>query len=291
MQRGGERRGAGRSQACESGASKVRSERSGYKMHKQVGLFYIIRQLVVILLGTQLLFISAFTALSVPVATPSNLSYYLHNLELKIVHHLPLSLKQYTEQWINPELPAVKVHYMYYVPEIPAAILIGCVLGIPGAIASICLFLLEGLIGPIFRIYPFAEGGGWAYFRQPGFGYLLGLLPASALSAWLTTQGRTSFRQLSAVLGGVLLVHLCGLVWMLTSCFVSVLPFGRQASLVLDWHPWLLEEVYNLSLCPLFWDFLFSLVVVGLSFPLRWLINTLTTEDVSVQDEALLANN
>ncbi len=257
---------------------------------KQIAPFYLIRQLVVILLGTQLFFISTFTALSVPVAEPHNLVFYLHNLKLKIVHHIPPSFKSQMERAGIP-FPNVRarpclVRYMYYVPEVPAAILAGYILGPYRVLIAVLLFLLGGLIGPAFKIYPFAAGGGWTYYQQPGFGYLMGLLPASVLSGWLTAQVRTSFRQLLAVLGGVLLVHLCGVTWMLISCLVSVLP-PWAATIVPDWHPWLLEEIFNLSICPLPWDFLFSLAVIGFGFPLRWLIKTLTAEDVSVKDEAI----
>lgn len=57
----------------------------------------------------------------------------------------------------------------------------GLLLGPKWGAASQALYLLLGLLGlPVFTM-----GGGFSYVLQPGFGFLLGLVPAAAVAGFL----------------------------------------------------------------------------------------------------------
>lgn len=57
----------------------------------------------------------------------------------------------------------------------------GLLLGPKWGAASQLLYLLTGLLGlPVFAL-----GGGFSYVLQPGFGFLLGLIPAAAVAGLL----------------------------------------------------------------------------------------------------------
>ncbi len=60
------------------------------------------------------------------------------------------------------------------IPQVPAVIFIGALLGRKFAITSIIFYILLGL----FLLPVFALGGGITYFAQYGFGYILAYIPA-----------------------------------------------------------------------------------------------------------------
>ena len=99
--------------------------------------------------------------------------------------------------------------------QIGAVLLVGCLGGKSAAALSQIAYLLLGLVWlPIF-----AQGGGFGYWRELNFGYVLGFIPG----AWVC--GLLAFRQdamkleslAGSCLGGLLIIHLCGLVYLLPS--------------------------------------------------------------------------
>jgi biotin transport system substrate-specific component len=161
------------------------------------------------------------------------------------------------------------------------AIFLGYVLGKPIGPISVMLFLLLGFLGPLFGINPFAGGGGLDYYLQPSFGYLVGLFVGSWLISWVTEERRTSLAQLGGLIGGLLSVHLTGLIYLLASCLVLTVVQGVNNGPL--WLPWVFEEARNLSWYPLPYDVLFSFILIGLGFPFRYLVNLLTAPDLALK--------
>lgn len=96
--------------------------------------------------------------------------------------------------------------------QIGAVLLVGCLGGKNAAVLSQIAYLVLGLAWlPIF-----AQGGGLSYWRELNFGYILGFIPG----AWVC--GLLAFRQTnmkleslaSSCLSGLLIIHLCGLVYL-----------------------------------------------------------------------------
>ena len=61
-------------------------------------------------------------------------------------------------------------------------------LGYKIALLSVCLYLLEGIIGfPVFSNSP-ERGVGWVYFTGPTMGYLLGFISACYLASFIKVK-------------------------------------------------------------------------------------------------------
>lgn len=95
----------------------------------------------------------------------------------------------------------------------------GVLLGAKYGALSQLLYVLLGLAGlPVFTL-----GGGLGYVLQPGFGYLLGLIPA----AWVigkVTQKRRETRFLYAAMAlGLLTLYAVGLpyLWLISAVFLD----------------------------------------------------------------------
>lgn len=239
-------------------------------------------QVVAVVIGLQLLVFGAFLACPLPIATGRNLAAAAHNLLIGAVSYMPLRW----QDSVADKMPVVRepfkdVRYSLYVPAAPLTVFLGYVLGWQLALVATVLYVSAGLAGPLIGVYLFAGGGGSTYYTQPGFGYLVGLLVAAFLSGWITVKRRTSFRQLLAVLSSVLALHICGLAYLFGICAVNGLV--GVSSTPLEWQQWLFEEARNLSWYPLPYDFAFSLLVVGVGFPFRWLVTTLTAPDIGLK--------
>lgn len=96
------------------------------------------------------------------------------------------------------------------IPQVPAVIFIGALLGRKFAITSIIFYILSGL----FLLPVFALGGGISYFTQYGFGYILAYIPA----VWILNRAlKDGLNLKSAALGvlySVLAIHLIGIGYM-----------------------------------------------------------------------------
>ena len=86
----------------------------------------------------------------------------------------------------------------------------GFLLGPYRGAASQGLYVLLGLVGlPIFT-----EGGGLTYVARPGFGFLLGLIPASFFIGLMTRPRPCPlFRRIFAALLGLLALYAVGVPW------------------------------------------------------------------------------
>lgn len=242
----------------------------------------VVGQIVVVVISVQLLFFGSFISLLLPVATQKNLMAFVHNQELAILYMLPASWQtKAIERLPGLSAPAANVRYSSYVPTIPLSIFLGYVLGATLGLISAALYFLLGITAPLAGIYPLAAGGGFDYYGQPGFGYLVGVVLAAWCAGYASSKRRTSFRQSLAVLSGLAAAHLIGLFYLLGSCLVSLFVEGTPG--FPQWRPWVFEEVRNLSWYPLPYDLLFSLALIGVGFPFRWLVHTLTAPDIAAK--------
>jgi biotin transporter BioY len=245
----------------------------------------LVGQCVLVLIALQLFFVGSFVQLRLPTATGHNLLNFARVQAHSVVEQLP-------ETWQNrvykslPDLtqPVKKLRYDSYSPQAPAAFFIGYVFGLPVAPLAVLLFLIGGLLGPFFGIYLFASGGGFDYWTQPGFGYLLGMLAATWLVAKITCGPRTSLRQFVGLAAAVITLHLFGIVHLL-GCSLSFAFVDGGASGP-NWLPWVFEQIRNLSWYPMPYDAIFGLVLIGLGFPFRGLVGMLTAPDIGLKSKA-----
>jgi biotin transporter BioY len=239
---------------------------------------------VLVLLGLQVFFFSSFIALDLPTATGQNLARWAHLQAKETLDRVPSAWKEKISKFVRiPDIstPAKPVRMSLYTPQAPIAILLGYALGWPIATISAGIFILIGMVGPYFGVNPFAAGGGLDYYAQPGFGYLLGMLVATFVVAKITGDKRTSLRQIGALIAGLVTVHSIGLLYLMGSALVfSVLDGARP-----EWLPWVFDQARNLSWCALPYDALFALGLIGLGFPIRYLVEMLTAPDIGLKTQ------
>jgi hypothetical protein len=97
--------------------------------------------------------------------------------------------------------------------------------------------------------------------------------------AKITDEKRTSLRQLGALAGGIVSLHLTGLVYLIGSALLfAVIDISRP-----EWVVWVFDQARNLSWYPLPYDFFFSLLLIGAGFPLRFLVGMLTAPDIALK--------
>lgn len=88
--------------------------------------------------------------------------------------------------------------------------LAGVLLGAKWGAISQAVYLALGLVGlPIFTM-----GGGPGYVFQPSFGFLLGLIPAAAVTGALAGKGDKPWRVALACVAGLGALYLVGLPYM-----------------------------------------------------------------------------
>ncbi len=241
-------------------------------------------QCVLVLLGLQVFFFSSFIALDLPTATGQNLARWAQLQAKESLEQVPLGWKEKISVFVRlPDIstPAKPIRMSLYTPQAPIAILLGYALGWPIATIAAGIFILVGIIGPYFGLNPLAAGGGLDYFCQPGFGYLLGILAATFVVAKITGDKRTSFRQIAALIAGLVTVHAIGLLYLMGSALIfSVLEGARP-----EWLPWVFDQARNLSWCALPYDALFALLFIGLGFPIRYLVEMLTAPDIGLKTQ------
>jgi biotin transport system substrate-specific component len=235
-------------------------------------------QFVLVLLGVQVAFFGSFTCFELPTGTGSNLVKYAHrearNYALMTPPDVQTKIKQYAPAiFEEPQ----QIRYSTYVPVAPTAILIGYVLGPRLGLWAIGLFLTLGIAGPLLGVYPLASGGGLNYYLEPGFGYLLGMLGAAGFCGWITMSRRTSLTQVVGTAAGILALHASGCAYLILSYLYFYVFEGSKA--YLEWQPWIFQYLRNLSWYALPYDVVLAIAAVGVAFPFRWLVNTLTVTD------------
>lgn len=87
------------------------------------------------------------------------------------------------------------------------ALLAGLTLGAYLGGLSQVLYIGLGLSG----LAAFTQGGGWSYWQQPTMGYLLALIPAASVTAWIAGRSLSCSRLLMACCCGLTVLQLLGL--------------------------------------------------------------------------------
>lgn len=120
-----------------------------------------------------------------------------------------------------------------------AALLVGAALGARRGFASLALYAAAGVAG-----LPWFAGGssGWS---MPTFGYILGMMLASAVVGALTRRGgdRTVLRTAAVMVLGSLIVYAVGVPYLAHSAHLSA-----TQSLTLGMRPYLLGDAIKAAL-------------------------------------------
>ncbi len=103
------------------------------------------------------------------------------------------------------------VHTFNLIPQVPAVMFIAGLLGRKFGLASVLIYILTGL----FILPVFALGGGWRYFGEYGFGYILAYIPAVYLTGTILKSGFTYKNIGKAVFVGIFTIHIIGILYML----------------------------------------------------------------------------
>ena len=235
----------------------------------------LVGQFVLAVASCYLIFCVAFTLIEIPTCTLDNLIAWgqtkIHTLLSVCSVEVVTFIKKYCPQLLV-EQAAYKLSS--YCGLAPLSIVLGYVLGARMAVAAFIMFLILGTFGPWINFYPFANGGGLKYYTEPTFGYLVGLVLAAYLSGKITRERRTSLTQVTAVVLGCAAVHLSGVIYLFGAYLTVYLTEGSKN--FFEWQPWIFQYVRNLTWYSLPYDLIFSLMLVGLAFPLRLFVDTMT---------------
>ena len=118
---------------------------------------------------------------------------------------------------------------------------LGISLGYKIALATIGLYLLEGIMGlPVFSNSP-EKGVGLIYFTGPTMGYLLGFISASFLASFVKSDDNYFIIFIKLIIS-VSTIYLLGILWL------GTLIGWDKPILELGVMPFLLAEVFKISL-------------------------------------------
>ena len=119
--------------------------------------------------------------------------------------------------------------------------LMGLAFGWKIGLATVSLYLLEGIVGlPVFSNSP-EKGVGLVYFTGPTMGYLIGFLSATLIAGTISSNDNT-LKIISKLLLSVSTIYILGVLWLgtLIGWDKPILEFGV--------YPFLLAEIFKLAL-------------------------------------------
>ena len=119
--------------------------------------------------------------------------------------------------------------------------LFGLAFGYKIGLATVSLYLLEGIVGlPVFSNSP-EKGVGLVYFTGPTMGYLIGFLSATLIAGTISSNDNT-LKIISKLLLSVSTIYILGVLWLgtLIGWDKPILEFGV--------YPFLLAEIFKLAL-------------------------------------------
>ena len=118
---------------------------------------------------------------------------------------------------------------------------LGVSLGYKIGLASVGLYLLEGIAGlPVFSNSP-EKGIGIVYFTGPTMGYLIGFLTACVLASFVKTNDNYFFI-FSKLILSVSTIYILGVIWL------GTLIGWDKPVLELGVSPFLLAEIFKITL-------------------------------------------
>jgi biotin transport system substrate-specific component len=120
----------------------------------------------------------------------------------------------------------------------------GIAFGYKIGLATVAVYLLEGIMGaPVFSNSP-EKGVGMLYFTGPTMGYLLGFLPAVFLAGILNLKDNIFFIFLKLIFS-VSIIYILGVLWL------GNLIGWDKPIVQLGVSPFLLAEVFKISILTL----------------------------------------
>ena len=132
-------------------------------------------------------------------------------------------------------------------------ILVGITFGWKIGVATISLYLFEGIIGfPVFAGTP-EKGIGIAYMVGPTGGYLFGFAISAGFLGWLSSKGwdRNVFLTLAAMILGTTIIFTFGIIWL------GAVIGWEKPILEIGIFPFIPAEVFKIALAtailPLIW--------------------------------------
>ena len=118
---------------------------------------------------------------------------------------------------------------------------LGLAFGYKIGLATVSVYLLEGIIGmPVFSNSP-EKGIGLVYFTGPTMGYLIGFLSAVFLSGYLNFKNNI-FIVFSKLIFSVSTIYIFGVLWL------GTLIGWDKPIIALGVTPFLLAELFKISL-------------------------------------------
>jgi len=119
--------------------------------------------------------------------------------------------------------------------------LLGLAFGYKIGLASVGLYLLEGIAGlPVFSNSP-EKGVGLVYFTGPTMGYLIGFLSATLIAGTISFKDNL-IKIISKLLLSVSTIYILGILWL------GTLIGWDKPILELGVYPFLLAEIFKLAL-------------------------------------------
>tara|TARA_B100000945_G_scaffold167087_1_gene133925 strand:- start:45 stop:593 length:549 start_codon:yes stop_codon:yes gene_type:complete len=123
-------------------------------------------------------------------------------------------------------------------------LLIGLSFGYKVGLATVSLYLIEGIIGlPVFSNSP-EKGVGLIYFTGPTMGYLIGFLFATFLAGYFNFKGNI-FSNFIKLLISVSPIYILGIFWL-----GSLIGWDKPI-IELGLTPFLLAEIFKISILAL----------------------------------------
>ena len=121
---------------------------------------------------------------------------------------------------------------------------LGISLGYKIGLATICLYLFEGIIGfPVFSNSP-ERGVGWIYFTGPTMGYLIGFIIACFFASFVKKDD-SYFKIFIKLILSVSTIYIFGVLWL------GALIGWDKPVLSLGVTPFLLAEIFKILLLAL----------------------------------------
>ena len=132
-----------------------------------------------------------------------------------------------------------------------AVLMIAMLCGRNISVASVSLYLFQGMIG----IPVFAYGGGMLYLLGPTGGFLFGFLFASILIGELADRGwgKSLFKSVIAMLTGLFVIYICGV-------FQLGILKGFDFAIINGLKPFIIGDLYKLILAAILLPQIWKLV-------------------------------